>query len=181
MSRIPRVSFSHVGLHVRDVEKMRDFYVRTLGFVENDRGELGATQLVFLSRDPREHHQIALVSGRDGDARVVHHLSFRVESLDDLRAVKARVEATGSRTLPGDHGNAWTVYASDPEGNTLEFFLDTPWYVKQPRMEPIDLSLPDDEIARRTLARIEGDPSFKPIGEWSAELARKIEAAADEA
>ena len=174
MSTAPRVAFSHIGLHVRDIEKMTDFYVRTLGFVENDRGALGTTQLVFLSRDPHEHHQIALVSGRDGDARVVHHISFRVESLGDLRAIKDRLEKEGSRTMPGDHGNAWTVYASDPEGNTLEFFLDTPWYVKQPQMEPIDLSLSDEEIARRTLARIEKDPSFRPIGEWSADLARKL-------
>jgi catechol 2,3-dioxygenase len=174
MSAAPKISFSHIGLHVRDIEKMTDFYVRTLGFVENDRGALGTTQLVFLSRDPREHHQIALVSGRDGDARVVHHISFRVESLGDLRIIKERLEKEGSRTMPGDHGNAWTVYASDPEGNTLEFFLDTPWYVKQPRMEPIDFSLSDEEIARRTLAAIEKDPSFRPIGEWSAELARKL-------
>jgi catechol-2,3-dioxygenase len=174
MSKAPQIAFSHIGIHVRDIDKMTDFYTRALGFVENDRGNLGATQLVFLSRDPREHHQIALVSGRDGDARVIHHIAFRVESLGALRAVKARVEAEGSRTMPGDHGNAWTVYASDPEGNTLEFFLDTPWYVKQPQMQPIDLSLPDAEIAQRTRARIESDPSFRPIEERIADVARKL-------
>lgn len=174
MSDTPRLSFSHVGLHVRDLARMEDFYTRVLGFAVTDRGAIGPLQLVFLSRDPREHHQIVLASGRDGDARLVNQISFRAASLEDLRKLKERLEKEGARTMAGDHGNAWSVYGSDPEGNTLELFVDTPWYVRQPRLEPLDLSLSDGEIARRTRQRIEGDPSFRPAADWRAELARKL-------
>jgi catechol-2,3-dioxygenase len=176
MPAAPRIAFSHVGIHVRDPAKMEDFYTRVLGFVVSDRGALGEMGLVFLTRDPREHHQIVLASGRSGgdDARVVNQISLRAGSLGELRGLKERLEKEGARTLPGDHGNAWSVYAADPEGNALEFFVDTPWYVSQPRMQPLDLSLSDDEIAARTRERIAGDPSFRPVEEWRAELARRL-------
>ncbi len=60
---IPAVHFSHLGLYVREVARMERFYTEFLGFLVSDRGRLGETQLVFLSRDPREHHQIVLASG----------------------------------------------------------------------------------------------------------------------
>lgn len=176
MPAAPRIAFSHVGIHVRDLQKMEGFYTRVLGFAVSDRGALGDMGLVFLTRDPREHHQLVLASGRTGEAgaRVVNQISFRTGSLGELRALKERLEKEGARTLPGDHGNAWSVYAADPEGNALELFVDTPWYVRQPRMEPLDLSLSDDEIAARTRDRIAGDPSFRPVEEWRAELARRL-------
>ena len=56
--------FSHMGFYVRDLERMARFYKDVLCFTETDRGDLGTVQLVFLSRDPAEHHQIVLMSGR---------------------------------------------------------------------------------------------------------------------
>ena len=44
------------------------------------------------------------------------------------------------------HGNAWSMYFKDPEGNRIELFVDTPWYVKQPLRIPMDMRLPDDEL-----------------------------------
>lgn len=40
MRAIPSVSFSHLGIYVRDLERMVDFYSRFLGFVITDRGTL---------------------------------------------------------------------------------------------------------------------------------------------
>ena len=44
----PRLS--HVGLYVNDVEKMRQFYTKVLGFVVSDAAEDG--RITFLSRNP---------------------------------------------------------------------------------------------------------------------------------
>ena len=44
----PRLS--HVGLYVRDVPKMIDFYTKVLGFVVSDGAEDG--RITFLSRNP---------------------------------------------------------------------------------------------------------------------------------
>ena len=64
---LPDLAFSHVGLFVHDLELMEGFYRRVLGFTVTDRGELpapsGRVGLVFLSRDPREHHQLVLATG----------------------------------------------------------------------------------------------------------------------
>lgn len=65
---VPSLAFSHMGFYVRDLPLMEDFYSRVLGFTVTDRGELptpkGKVGLVFLSRDPNEHHQIVLATGR---------------------------------------------------------------------------------------------------------------------
>ena len=62
-------SFSHVGFYVRDIARMEDFYRRVMGFFVTDRGQLdtprGRVDLVFLSRDPEEHHQIGRASCRE--------------------------------------------------------------------------------------------------------------------
>ena len=62
--RVPNLMFSHMGLSVKNIEKMEDFYGRVLGFTVTDRGTAGGMQLVFLSRDPGDHHQIVLATGR---------------------------------------------------------------------------------------------------------------------
>ena len=59
--------FSHMGLSVKDISKMEDFYTRVLGFTVTDRGHAGGMKLVFLSRDPMDHHQIVLASGRPAE------------------------------------------------------------------------------------------------------------------
>ena len=66
------LSFSHMGFYVRDLGRMARFYKEVMCFFETDRGDLGPVQLVFLSRDPCEHHQIVLATGRPTD------LSFSV-------------------------------------------------------------------------------------------------------
>src|SRR6266700_4958566 len=60
----PNLRFTHMGLVVSDIEVMTQFYVDTLGFTITDRGVFGAMEVVFLSRDPEEHHQIVLTTGR---------------------------------------------------------------------------------------------------------------------
>ncbi len=45
-----------------------------------DEGPLHGAQMMFFSRNPREHHQVVLVAGRPpghGD-KVINQLSFRV-------------------------------------------------------------------------------------------------------
>jgi catechol 2,3-dioxygenase-like lactoylglutathione lyase family enzyme len=175
-----RLQFSHVGLFVTDMAKMTDFYHRVLGFPITDRGFLGDAELVFFSRDPRDHHQIVLVAGRPPGLpdRIVNQVSFRVGSLAELKRFHARVRAEQVRELiPICHGNAWSVYFRDPEGNRIEVFLDTDWYVHQPLRETIDLDLPEAEIRRITESLCRGQPGFMPIEEWRAGIARKIAAA----
>jgi catechol 2,3-dioxygenase len=177
MPATPEIAFSHLGIHVRDAAAMEDFYSRVLGFTVTDRGELGGAQLVFLSRDPREHHQIVQVSGRPERLpyNVVNQISFRVAGLAELRRVHELLRGETVRELVAvTHGNAWSLYFLDPDGNRLEIYTDTPWYVPQPLREKIDFTLSDAAIVALTEKLCRALPGFRPHEEWRAEIVAKM-------
>ena len=105
----PELSFSHVGFFVRDIERMADFYTRLLGFAVSDRGQLGKTSFVFLTRDPREHHQIVLASGRPDELafNAINQISFRMADFAGLRGMYRALQAEKGVTeiAPVSHGN----------------------------------------------------------------------------
>lgn len=166
----PTVSLSHFGIHVTDLARMEDFYTRAIGLLVTDRGQLphGPT-LAFLSRDPDEHHQLVLVTGRPAGAgyNVVNQISFKVASLSELKALHARMRAEGIETFRiVTHGNAWSVYFADPEGNRVELFVDTPWHTPQPLAEPFDIEQPVETIIAQTEALCRSRPGFVSRAEW---------------
>jgi catechol 2,3-dioxygenase len=176
MRRVP-LSMSHVGLYVHDLPRMEEFYTRVLGFTVTDRGKVRGADIVFTSWNPKDHHQVALVSGRPKDlAFHVNEISFRVDSLEDLKEIWKRVKDEPGVTdvRPMDHGNAWSLYFQDPEGNRLEVFCDTQWYIEQPCIEDLDLSQPAEKIRAKSDAFCQSAPGFKPIAEYQAELAAKM-------
>ncbi len=172
------LTLSHVGVYVNDMPRMVDFYTEFLGFAVSDRGATAnGGEIVFMTRDPREHHQVVLASGRPADLpfNIVNQLSFRVDSLDTLRELRHGLKNEHASELgPVSHGNALSVYFHDPEKNRVEILIDTPWYVPQPCRIPVDLSLPDDKL----WATLEGEarklPGFKPRTAWAAEVEKKI-------
>ena len=173
MPSVPSLAFSHMGIYVTDAARMEDFYTRMLGFTVTDRGQLGSITLTFMSRDPREHHQIVLATGRPQakDFNPINQISFRMAEFAGLREMHRRLEQEGVKELaPVSHGNALSVYFRDPEGNRLELFVDTPWYVDQPMRIPMDMALPDAELwawAERAARKL---PGFKPVDEWRSEI-----------
>lgn len=173
----PALRFSHFGFFVRDAAVMEDFYRRVLGMVVTDRGRLGTAELVFMSRDPEEHHQIVMVSGRPPDAlfNPINQISFRAPTLDALRTLRRRLDGEpATEILEATHGNAISVYFRDPEGNRVEVFFDTPWYCRQPLREPIDLELPDGELMARAEAIARATADFKPRAQWVAEMRTRM-------
>lgn len=182
MSTFPDFEFSHAGLHAFDPDRMIRFYQDVFGFTETDRGVVhGTIPVVFLSRSARDHHQLVIAGGRTApaDAVLLNQLSFRLESLVELRAGYERVTgvdgASDIRCIT--HGNAFSVYFRDPEGNKLELFTDSPWYVEQPVLEPFDFSKSDEEILSATHQMLKDMPGFKPFDEWSDELQQRLNSA----
>ncbi|WP_309240800.1 VOC family protein [Nocardia sp. BSTN01] len=165
-----RPTLSHFGVFCRNLDVMVDFYTSVFGMVETDRGE-GHTMpftIAFLSGNPAQHHQLALASGRGLDApSTVMQLSFKVATIDDLREAWSRAESAGAGKLRGlNHGNALSIYFSDVEDNTVEVYLDTPWYVTQPHADPLDLSVADAQIWAETERVCRLDPTFATVEEW---------------
>ncbi len=178
---VPQLRFSHVGFFVRDLERMADFYSRVLGFAITDRGTLetprGTVGLVFLSRDPGEHHQIVLASGRPENLpfNPINQISFRMADFAGLREMHRRIQGEAVREIaPVSHGNALSVYFLDPEGNRIELFIDTPWYVAQPLRIPMDMSLPDEALWQWAEENARKLPGFRPVEEWRADLEKRL-------
>ncbi len=176
----PRLTLAHTTLAVRNLEAMLDFYCGVLGFRVTNRGEPGpGIELAFISQDPSNHHQIVFVAGdetADHGFVLVDHLAFRTGSLDDLRAIDARLDDAGVEgVIPISHGNAWSLYFTDPEGNGLECFVDSPYHVAQPYADGLDLTASDDEIDATTRDKIEGLAEFRPLDQWQTEFAQSLD------
>ena len=184
MSAMPNgPSFSHMGIYVRDVARMEDFYKRVMGFTVTDRGDLdtprGPVYLVFLSRDPEEHHQIVLASGRAAGEHfnVLNQMSFRVPSLAWLRALHQTLinEPGITEILPATHGNAVSLYFRDPEGTRIECFIDTPWHSEQPCREPVDFSQSEEAIMAQVERIARASKVFMPRSQWIAQMKQRME------
>lgn len=169
---------SHVGVSCFDIARMIDFYGGVFGLQVTDQGP-GHTfpfMLAFLSANPAQHHQLALAQNRPAGApSTVMQLSFKVASLAELREARTRALRHGATRLRGlNHGNALSIYFMDPEDNTVEVYLDTPWYVAQPHGDPLNLDQPDDVLWAETERVVRADPSFKPAEQWSREFASRL-------
>ena len=164
------ISISHFEIKVRDLPGVEAFYTDTLGFRVTDRSPPGDHQMVFLSQNPGEHHQIVLNEAKDGDFSQgsLDHLAFRVSDLKALRSFHDALKAHGGLDYETvSHGTTWSLYFRDPEGNRLEFFVDTPWHVAQPLRFPIDLSMSDEDLIAWTEEKISSLADFQPVAQWS--------------
>jgi catechol 2,3-dioxygenase-like lactoylglutathione lyase family enzyme len=176
--------FTHAGIYVADIDRMADFYTRVVGFAVADRGPRlqGGGEICFMTRDPREHHQLVLATGRPADLpfNIVNQLSFLVDGLATLKSLYRDIKAEpGVEDLgPVSHGNALSAYFLDPEKNRIEFYIHTPWHVPQPHRIPVDLAVPDAQLWAAVEKDVRATPGFKSREDWIAEMERKVAQAA---
>ena len=174
MTQFRRPRLRHLGIFARDVARLERFYTEVFGLVVTDRGvgKVFKNQLVFLSGAPEQHHQLVLSSGRGADApSTVMQISFMVDALSELRAARARALESGAHDLIGlNHGNAWSIYFDDPEGNKIEVYMDTPFHTPQPCGEPLDLDVADEELMALTAALVEERPDSMRRSDYVAEM-----------
>jgi len=169
---------AHVGIYAHDKPKLVDFYTTVLGLVVTDSGTArSGMELTFMSGNPGNHHQLVLVDGRPDTAgfNPIQQISFMVDSLSDLREVHRRALDNGASEMRVvSHGNAWSCYFKDPEGNVVEAYLDTPFHVPQPHGTPLDLSKSDEEILRETEDECRKDPGFMMFADFTRSLANRL-------
>src|SRR2546426_5326474 len=144
---IPKFAFSHMGMFVADLARMRDFYTRVLGFTVTDTGSLDVMrdttprriEFVFLSRDPKEHHQIVLATGKpEGLAfNPINQISFRMAEFSGLREMYRRgLGEKGEEVPPPCPRHALSVSLHHPPSNPIQPFVGTPPYAKEPLRPP---------------------------------------------
>lgn len=124
------VSTGHVGLNVSDLDRSVEFYRRVFGFEVQAEGTEADRRWAFLGRDGQlivtlwQQSVGAFPTGRPG----LHHLSFRVESIEEVVAAEATLRELGVRfaydgIVPHAHGaDSGGVFFTDPDGIRLEIY-----------------------------------------------------------
>jgi catechol 2,3-dioxygenase-like lactoylglutathione lyase family enzyme len=131
----------HVAYRCRDAKQTVEWYQKHLGMdfvlaiAENNVPSTGAPDPymhVFL--DAGQGNVLAFFElpnapamGRDGNTpEWVQHIAFKVASLDDLHAAKAKLQAAGIEVVgPTEHTIFKSIYFFDPNGHRLELAVDT--------------------------------------------------------
>lgn len=149
---MPKVtSLGHMGFYVRDMERSVNFYRDILGVQVSDRSPRGA---VFMTAQNRlaEHHELYLAPGRndDGKVNVIQQISFRCASVADVKEFyRVFVENNVPINRCVSHGNTVSIYAEDPDGNSVEVYWPTGVDVPQPFGKPMDLTKNQAEIMQQ--------------------------------
>lgn len=123
----------HIRLNVSDLPRARDFYRQVFGFeVLGESSEAGKA-FAFLGHGSN----IVLTLWRQSaggfakDRPGLHHLSFQVDSIEEVSAAERRIRALGARIhhggiVPHAEGRAsGGLFFEDPDGIRLEIFSPT--------------------------------------------------------
>lgn len=124
-------SLGHLVLNVRDLERAVRFYEGVLGLRLVARAEIRGAPMAFFSI-AGNHHDLALRETGGGaptapaDAPGLAHFALKIgDHLDVLRAARAHLHAHGvaiERTV--DHKVSQSHYVRDPDGNSVELYVD---------------------------------------------------------
>ena len=116
----------HVGLNVADLDRSIDFYARVFGWDLQGRGDGYA----FLGDDDRL--VLTLWNQSSGsfatDQPGLHHLSFQVDSIDEVEQAEQRVRELGLKLhhdgiVPhGEGASSGGIFFEDPDGIRLEIY-----------------------------------------------------------
>ena len=119
----------HFGVLTAHLEEMMNWYARVLGMTTNFQSI--AAGIAFVSND-RAHHRVALFSWPDliddPDKRPhakLQHVAFEYTTIDDLLNTWERLKGLSIEpVLAADHGMTTAFYYRDPDGNSVELFVD---------------------------------------------------------
>jgi catechol 2,3-dioxygenase-like lactoylglutathione lyase family enzyme len=139
MSLLQRIH--HVAYRCKDAKQTVEWYRKHLGMefvlaiAENNVPSTGAPDpYMHVFMDAGQGNVLAFFElpnsppmGRDGNTpEWVQHIAFKVGSMDELLAAKARLEAEGIAVVgPTEHTIFKSIYFFDPNGHRLELAVDT--------------------------------------------------------
>lgn len=131
-SDVIRPTFHHFGVLTVRLEEMMAWYAKVLGMKTNFQSTTGGIAFAFTSND-RAHHRMALIAwpGLKDDAdrwphAKLQHVAFEYATIGELLTTWERLKGLGIEpVLATDHGMTIAFYYRDPDGNSVELFVDT--------------------------------------------------------
>lgn len=133
MTTTAQFATGHVGLNVRDLARSTRFYQQVFGFEVMGRSAEPGRESVFLGAGGRllltlwPQSQGRAATDRPG----LHHLSFRVESLEEVEAAAGRLREVGAVIHHGgivahrEGADSGGIFFEDPDGVRLEIYAST--------------------------------------------------------
>jgi catechol 2,3-dioxygenase-like lactoylglutathione lyase family enzyme len=123
----------HVGLNVTDLARSQAFYRHVLLLEPLAESRGGEREWAFLGRDGEPVLTLWRQAGGAVDTTRpgLHHLSFRVDTPAEVRAIEARLRALGVTPLHDgvvahrEGGDSGGVFFVDPDGIRLEVFTSS--------------------------------------------------------
>ncbi len=120
---------NHAVLYVRDAKASAAFYTDVLGFVVE--ADMGGGKAIFLRADGSDNdHDLGLftIGERGAPAQSVglYHLAWQVHTLEELVALRAKLEKAGALVGESDHGVSKSLYAKDVDGIEFEIMWAVP-------------------------------------------------------
>ena len=137
-SSIIHPTLHHIGLETRNPEKMIDWYAKVVGMVTicSTSNAWGSKAVMFMSAsflsNDRANNRVAIFSTpelkEDTDKHThakLQHVAFEYATIDDLLSTYTRLKGLSIEpVLATDHGPTIAFYYEDPDGNSVELFVD---------------------------------------------------------
>ena len=123
----------HIGINVGDLGRSVDFYAEAFGLGVLGRSDHDDGGYAFLGHDG----VLVLTLWQqatgpfDATSAGLHHLSFEVDDIEDVRAAEARLRSMGATfvhdgVVPHREGvSSGGIFFLDPDGTRLEVFAAT--------------------------------------------------------
>ncbi len=123
------ISITHIAIYAKDIDKMRDFYIKYFGAKSNEKYvnakgfssyfltfDSGA-RLEIMAHEELEHRKVMnIVNG-------IHHIAFSVGSREEVIALTERIAGDGYEVYsqPRQTGDGYFESCiADSEGNRIE-------------------------------------------------------------
>lgn len=123
----------HIGLNVTDLDRSLDFYRKVFGFEVQGEGREPGRAFAFLGREGRlmvtlwQQSEGGFAPGLPG----LHHLSFQVETVEEVRAAEEVLRGLGAEFMydgvvpHGEGAASGGIFFTDPDGIRLEIYAPT--------------------------------------------------------
>src|SRR3954454_22643634 len=120
----------HIGLNVTDLDRSKAFYQRLFGLDVLRESRQDGRRFAFLAKDGTPVLTLwqQAEGPYDGRRAGLHHLSFRVEDIEQVRTAERTLRALGATfayegIVPHAEGaDSGGLFFEDPDGTRLEIF-----------------------------------------------------------